>query len=91
VHTVLETVHGRLTEDGRDLALHALGEERGVGFVPQYLELLRSGGSRTPDELGRIVGVDLGDPGFWDGGLAIVEQQLEAAETAAAESGRVGN
>ena len=57
--------------------------------MPQYLELLRSGGSRTPDELGRIVGVDLGDPGFWDGGLAIVEQQLVTAETAAAEAGRV--
>src|SRR5207237_3050029 len=67
------------------LSVYRTYEERGAGFVPQYLELLRSGGSRTPDELGRIVGVDLGDPGFWDGGLAIVEQQLEAAETAAAE------
>jgi len=72
------------------LSVYRTYEERGVAFVPQYLELLRSGGSRTPDELGRIVGVDLGDPGFWDGGLAIVEQQLEAAETAAAEAGRVG-
>jgi oligoendopeptidase F len=73
------------------LSVYRTYEERGAGFVPQYLELLRSGGSRTPDELGRIVGVDLGDPGFWDGGLAIVEQQLEAAETAAAEAGRVRN
>ena len=72
------------------LSVYRTYEERGAGFVPQYLELLRSGGSRTPDELGRIVGVDLGDPGFWDGGLAIVEQQLEAAETAAAEAGRIG-
>ena len=73
------------------LSVYRTYEERGAGFVPQYLELLRSGGSRTPDELGRIVGVDLGDPGFWDGGLAIVEQQLEAAETAAADAGRVRN
>ena len=72
------------------LSVYRTYEERGAGFVPQYLELLRSGGSRTPDELGRIVGVDLGDPGFWNGGLAIVEQQLEAAETAAAEAGRIG-
>ena len=71
------------------LSVYRTYEERGAAFVPQYLELLRSGGSRTPDELGRIVGVDLGDPGFWDGGLAIVEQQLVAAETAAAEAGRV--
>ena len=71
------------------LSVYRTYEERGADFVPQYLELLRSGGSRTPDELGRIVGVDLGDPGFWDGGLAIVEQQLVTAETAAAEAGRV--
>jgi oligoendopeptidase F len=55
------------------LSVYRTYEERGTGFVPQYLELLRSGGSRTPEELGRIVDVDLGDPGFWDGGLAIVE------------------
>jgi oligoendopeptidase F len=71
------------------LSVYRTYEKRGADFVPQYLELLRSGGSRTPDELGRIVGVDLGDPGFWDGGLAIVEQQLVAAEAAAAEAGRV--
>jgi oligoendopeptidase F len=71
------------------LSVYRAYEERGADFVPQYLELLRSGGSRTPDELGRIVGVDLADPRFWDGGLAIVEQQLEAAERAAAQAGRV--
>ena len=71
------------------LSVYRTYEERGADFVPQYLELLRSGGSRTPDELGRIVGVDLADPRFWDGGLAIVEQQLEAAERAAVEAGRV--
>ena len=70
------------------LSVYRAYEERGADFVPQYLELLRSGGSRTPDELGRIVGVDA-DPRFWDGGLAIVEQQLEAAERAAVEAGRV--
>jgi oligoendopeptidase F len=71
------------------LSVYRTYEDRGAEFVPQYLELLRSGGSRSPDELGRIVGVDLGDPGFWDGGLAIVEQQLETAESAAREAGRV--
>jgi oligoendopeptidase F len=71
------------------LSVYRTYEERGADFVPQYLELLRSGGSRSPDELGRIVGVDLGDPAFWDGGLAIVEQQLRAAEAAAVEAGRV--
>jgi len=65
------------------LSVYRRYEEEGAAFVPAYLELLASGGSRSPEELGRIVGVDLTDPGFWDGGLAIVEQRLEAAEAAA--------
>ncbi|MEA2196783.1 MAG: oligoendopeptidase [Solirubrobacteraceae bacterium] len=59
--------------------------EEGESFVPRYLELLGAGGSRSPEQLGAIVGIDLADPGFWDSGLALVEDQLEAAEAAAAE------
>jgi oligoendopeptidase F len=62
-------------------------EDEGAGFVPSYLELLRAGGSRPPEALGRIVGVDLTDPGFWSAGLDLIERQLEAAEEAAAEAG----
>jgi len=57
--------------------------DEGEPFVPSYLELLRAGGSRSPQELGAIVGIDLSDPGFWDSGLDLVEAQLEAAEQAA--------
>jgi oligoendopeptidase F len=59
--------------------------EEGESFVPRYLELLSAGGSRSPEELGAIVGIDLADPGFWDSGLKLVEDQLGAAEAAAAE------
>ena len=59
--------------------------EQGDSFVPKYLELLAAGGSRSPEELGTIVGVDLADPGFWASGLTLVEDQLIAAEAAAAE------
>ena len=61
-------------------------EEEGEGFVESYLELLRAGGSRSPEELGAIVGVDLTDPGFWDAGLDLIERQLEQAEETAAEA-----
>jgi oligoendopeptidase F len=71
------------------LSVYRRYEERGADFVPAYLELLAAGGSKPPEELGAIVDCDLADPGFWDGGLAIVEQQLEAAEAAALASGRV--
>ncbi len=42
-----------------------------------------------PEELGRIVGIDLTDPGFWDAGLDLVERQLADAEQAAQASGRI--
>ncbi|MGY9074824.1 MAG: M3 family oligoendopeptidase [Acidimicrobiales bacterium] len=71
------------------LSVYRRYEEGGEAFVPQYLELLRAGGSKTPEELGKIVDCDLGDPGFWDGGLAIVEAQLDAAEDAAKAAGRI--
>ena len=71
------------------LSVYKQYEEQGSDFVPRYLHLLGSGGSDTPENLGRIVGCDLADPGFWDGGIAIIEKQLEAAETAAFEAGRL--
>jgi oligoendopeptidase F len=71
------------------LAVYGRYEEEGESFVPAYLELLQAGGSRSPEELGAIVGVDLADPGFWDRGLDIVERQLDDAEAAAREAGRI--
>ena len=71
------------------LAVYGRYEEDGESFVPAYLDLLKAGGSRSPEELGKIVGVDLADPGFWDRGLDIVERQLDAAEAAAREAGRI--
>jgi oligoendopeptidase F len=65
------------------LAVYERYEQQGPDFVPRYLELLAAGGSRGPEELGQIVGVDLTDPGFWDAGLDLVERQLELAEAAA--------
>ncbi|MEU5878831.1 M3 family oligoendopeptidase [Spirillospora sp. NPDC047279] len=65
------------------LAVYARYEEEGPAFVPRYLDLLGAGGSRGPEELGRMVGVDLADPTFWDRGLDLVERRLDEAETAA--------
>jgi oligoendopeptidase F len=65
------------------LSVYQRYEQRGEELVPRYLELLAAGGSRSPRELGQIVGVDLADPGFWDAGLDLVERQLQAAEEAA--------
>jgi oligoendopeptidase F len=71
------------------LSVYQRYEQQGDELVPRYLELLAAGGSRSPQELGQIVGIDLADPGFWDAGLDLVERQLEAAEEAARDAGRV--
>ena len=71
------------------LSVYHQYEEQGSDFVPRYIHMLSSGGSMAPEDLGKIVGCDLADPTFWDGGLDIVEQQLEQAETAAFEAGRL--
>ena len=71
------------------LAVYGRYEEEGEAFVPAYLELLSAGGSRSPEELAKIVGIDLTDPEFWDRGLALVERQLDAAEAAARDAGRL--
>jgi oligoendopeptidase F len=71
---------------GQLLALSAYRRftQEGDSFIPRYLELLAAGGSRSPEELGAIVGIDLADPGFWDAGLALIDEQLSAAEKLAA-------
>ncbi len=71
------------------LSVYERYEETGEELVPRYLELLSAGGSRSPEQLGEIVGVDLTDPGFWEAGLDLVERQLKDAEDAAEASGRL--
>ncbi len=68
------------------LSVYERYEQRGAEFVPQYLQLLAAGGSKSPEELGKIVDVDLADPGFWESGLDLVERQLGEAEAAAQDA-----
>jgi oligoendopeptidase F len=71
------------------LSVYAQYEARGADFVPQYLDLLRAGGSMAPEELGKLVDVDLADPGFWDRGLDIIERRLDDTVAAAQAAGRL--
>ena len=67
------------------LSVYARYLDEGESFVPRYIELLSAGGSRSPEELAAIAGLDLADPGFWNNGLGLVREQLGRAEEAAAE------
>jgi oligoendopeptidase F len=72
---------------GQLLALSVYGKylAEGPEFVDKYVELLSAGGSKSPEELAAIAGLDLTDPGFWRAGLDLVRAQLEQAEAAAEE------
>lgn len=76
---------------GQLMALSVYGQYRAQGpsFAPKYLELLAAGGSLPPEELVAIAGLDLTDPGFWRSGLALVRDQLEQAEQAAIDAGKI--
>src|SRR4051794_36159910 len=68
------------------LSVYARYLDEGEAFVPRYLDMLKAGGSKSPEELGEVVGIDLADPRFWDNGIQLVRDQLEKAEAAAAEA-----
>ncbi|MDZ7641730.1 MAG: M3 family oligoendopeptidase [Desulfurivibrio sp.] len=63
------------------LALYRLYQQDRQAFVPQYLELLKSGGSASPYELLKPFGVDLDDPSFWHGGLTVIDEMLQGVES----------
>jgi oligoendopeptidase F len=66
------------------LALYQQYLERGSSFIPLYVNLLRSGGNASPDELLRPFGIDLAQPEFWSRGLDVLEELLTEAELAMA-------
>ena len=62
-------------------------ELEGDAVVGPYLDLLRSGGSKQPEELARMVGLDLTDRKIWDAGIDALASELDEAEALAEEIG----
>ena len=69
------------------LAIYRRYVQEGDAMVEPYLELLRAGGSRSPEELARLVGLDLTDPAIWASGIDALAEELDEAERLAAEIG----
>ena len=67
------------------LAIFRRWEREGDSLVEPYLDLLRAGGSQAPEELARIVGLDLSDRALWEDGLAAIDELLDEAEALVAE------
>lgn len=62
------------------LSLYQKYKEDPKGFIPKYFEMLSLGGSRKPEEIARIAGLDLRDKNFWNAGLRILEDLVAQAE-----------
>lgn len=73
------------------LSLYALYRRQGAAFVPKYRELLAAGGSASPVELTRRVGLDITRPVFWKQGMLLIDELVsETEELAAGMKPRVG-
>ena len=48
--------------------------EEGKAFVPKLEKALSAGSSVSPLEIGKIVGLNVADPSFWNGGLKVYER-----------------
>jgi len=55
------------------MALYSMYLREGESFVPRYIELLKTGGACSPEELLGRVGIDIRDPEFWRGGVKVLE------------------
>jgi oligoendopeptidase F len=69
------------------LAIYRRYVEEGDAVVAPYLDLLRAGGSRSPEELAAMVGLDLTDPAIWASGIDALAAELDEAERLAGEIG----
>ena len=57
--------------------LHAKYREMGDAFWPMYRKLLRMSGAGTVRETAAEAGIDVADPAFWRGALAIFEKKIK--------------
>jgi len=69
------------------LAIFRSYQREGDAVVAPYLDLLRAGGSRPPQELAEMVGLDLTDPSIWVSGIEAMADDLDEAEALANEIG----
>lgn len=62
------------------LSLYAQYKQQGEKMVKEYLMLLRSGGSKSPQDLVKPFGIDLTKKDFWESGIKLLEDLVEEAK-----------
>ncbi|MFZ0528880.1 MAG: M3 family oligoendopeptidase [Xanthobacteraceae bacterium] len=61
-------------------SLYAVYEHASDGFAERYLAMLSAGGTKHYSELLAPFGLDARDPGFWQGGLGVIERLIDELE-----------
>ena len=62
------------------LSLFQRYKKEGQSFIPQYLELLSHGGSQSPQNILKPLGVDLCKKAFWQTGFNRIRELVESLE-----------
>jgi pepF/M3 family oligoendopeptidase len=62
------------------LGLYAVYQERGVGFLSEYDELLRSTGEGMAADLAARFDIDIRQRAFWEGSLQVIARRIERYE-----------
>jgi oligoendopeptidase F len=62
-------------------SLYAVYEHAAEGFAERYLAMLSAGGTKHYSELLKPFGLDAHDPGFWQGGLGVIERMIGELES----------
>jgi oligoendopeptidase F len=61
-------------------SLYAVYEHANEGFAARYLDMLAAGGTKHHSDLLAPFGLDARDPGFWQGGLGVIEHMITELE-----------
>jgi len=62
------------------LALYQRYQDEGQAFIPKYLDLLSGGGSKSPQDLLKPLGVDMCAEKFWQSGFDRIEAMVGELE-----------
>ena len=63
------------------LALYRTYQQEGPAFVPKYLDLLATGGSRSPERILSSVNVDMTSKAFWQSGFTTIRDMIGQLES----------
>jgi oligoendopeptidase F len=70
------------------LALYHQFQQEGEAFKPRYLRILEAGGADSPARILASAGLDIRDPGFWQGGFDVLKADLKELEAMGSQSPR---